>query len=133
MIAVRATSLLAMSAMTSPALFLSDCSDDPPTGVCTSQQPVEGCGCEVEGELGCPADGETHSEAFVCVDGVWTDLSGTPQGDAAFCGSELASYGGCQWNPADPSMSVMCAVPGFIGISRSRRRAAAAARRVRAN
>ena len=111
----------------SSALF-ADCEPEEPA--CPASAPEEGCACEIEEETGCTADGEWHYEAYVCVDGVWTDTAGTTTADTAFCGGPDAYYGGCYYNEETGAIEVACAVPGFIGIGKSRkaRRAARSAR-----
>jgi len=128
MITLRIATAMATTLVGSSALF-ADC-EPPPPETCDASAPVEGCECEVEGESGCEADGEYHSEGFVCVEGAWTDLAGTPEGDEMFCGSGF--YGGCFYNIETGEVEIACAVPGFIGIARAKGKALRKApRRVR--
>lgn len=128
MITLRIATAVATTLVGGSALF-TEC-PPPVDETCSNTAPEEGCLCEVEGDKGCTADGEYHSEAFVCVNGEWTDLQGTDQANEIFCGSGF--YGGC-YASADGNIEVACAVPGFIGIARARQaRRAAAARRLRA-
>ena len=99
---------------------------------CPASAPEEGCECDIAEPLGCENNGEWNAEAFVCVDGYWTDAAGTEVADEAFCGGADAFYGGCFYNEETGSVEVACAVPGFIGISKAKaRKRKAAARRLR--
>jgi len=64
-------------------------------GFCQPGAPEEGCACAVEGELGCTDDGFTHDEAFVCQDGVWSDVYDTSEADGLFCDHPDLEYNFC--------------------------------------
>lgn len=127
MFTLRLATAVATSVVGGSALF-APCEPTEPD-VCPNTAPEEGCPCAVESEIGCTADGQYHSEGFVCLDGYWTDVAGTAEGDALLCPGGF--YGGCNVDPATGEIFVACAVPGFIGISRARAARRAAAQRVR--
>ena len=116
MLPIRLATTLTLVGGTS---LFAQCPPEPET--CPETQPEQDCACEPEEALGCTDDGVEHQEAFVCVDGVWADVSGTPDADLAFCGSVDAHYAACFVDPISGEMEVLCAIPGFIGLSKVRR------------